>query len=148
MLSSENEEIVTLDDEMTNQAAINETMIEMTAHMEDSVLEKQQNDMQVKNEHEVPPPHLTTSFNKIQSWICMVLFRIYFKFKLPKQHFCQYVGLYQSYCTTLLFHCAIYFPQPYIIYTRLFDQVRWKRQFSLCVQMMRVTSYINLMNLS
>ena len=118
----------------------------MTAHMEDSVSENQRNDMQVENEHDEPPPHVTT-FNNIQIWI-------YFAFtsslSYQKQYVCQHVGLYQSYCTTLLIHCAIHvcFPQPFLIYTRLFDQVRWKRQFSLCVQMMRVTSCINLMNLS
>ena len=53
------------------------------AHMEDSVSENQRNDMQVENEHDEPPPHVTT-FNNIQIWICMVLFCIYFKFKLPK----------------------------------------------------------------
>ena len=112
VLSSENEEILTLDDETTTQAAIDETMIEMTgemvehemaAHMEDSLSEKQQNDMQVKNEHEEPSPHLTTSFNNIQSWICMVLFRIYFKFKLPKAALLSICGL----ISILLHHIAL-----------------------------------------
>eukprot|EP00731_Ephydatia_muelleri_P008580 Em0004g918a len=56
LLSSENEEI--LDDEMTTQAAIDDTMIEvtgemveheMTAHMEDNILENQQNDILLLN---------------------------------------------------------------------------------------------------
>ena len=38
---------------------------EMTAHMKDSVSENQQNDMQVENEHDEPPPHLTISFSDV-----------------------------------------------------------------------------------
>ena len=154
LLSSENEEI--LDDEMTTQAEIDDTMIEvtgemveheMTAHMEDNISENQQNDMYVENEHNENLPHVTTSFKIIQIWICMVLFRIYFKFKLTKAALLSICGLYQSYCTTLLIDCAICFPHPFIIYIRLSDQVRWKRQLSLCVLMMHVTSCINQINL-
>ena len=96
---------------MTTQAAIDETMIEMTgemvehemtAHMEDSVSENQQNDMHVENEHDEPRPHLTTSFNNVQIWICIVLFCIYFKFKLTKAAHLSICGLISS----LLHHIA------------------------------------------
>ena len=114
MLSSENEEVLISDslaDEITTQAAIDETIIEMTdemvahempAHMEDNVSENQQIDMHVENELNENHPHLT-SLNDIQVWICMVLLRIYFKFKLTKAALCQFVW---AHITSISPHCS------------------------------------------
>ena len=138
---------------MTTQAAIDETMIEMTgemvehemtAHMEDSVSE---NDMHVENEHDETPPHLTTSFNNIQIWICMVLFRIYFKFKLTKAALVSICGLISILSHHIAHPLCNMFPTTLHNLYKVVRSSNWKRQFSLCVQMMRVTSYINQMNL-
>ena len=58
--------------------------------------------MYVENEHNENLPHVTTLFKIIQIWICMVLFRIYFKFKLTKAALLSICGL----ISILLHHIA------------------------------------------